>query len=116
MAELEHPQIFFPDDPLGAPNMSQPQSNGRNTPAGGGHNADEAIMIGSSDEEDEDPAPPRRPTPAGSLLERMNRLHGNRRGEYFHTFIGSVLHLFVGPRLHTCPLLLFYLDPNHQAY
>jgi hypothetical protein len=84
MAELELPRITLRRTIHGAPNLSRPPSQnttGRNTPTGGGQNAAEAILIGSSDEEDEGPAPPWRLTPARSTPEQRARLHRNRRGE-----------------------------------
>lgn len=47
----------------------------------GGQNAEEPIMIGSSDEEDGPPLATRRTGPTRSIAEQRARIHNNRRGE-----------------------------------
>ena len=47
----------------------------------GGQNAEEPIMIGSSDEEDNPPLAGRRTASARSTAEQRARIHNNRRGE-----------------------------------
>ncbi|KAF8597773.1 hypothetical protein BDV93DRAFT_513075 [Ceratobasidium sp. AG-I] len=82
---LEQPQDRSVATP-GASANNRPRSNPparddavREAPRGG-QNAEEPIMIGSSDEEDDPPLAARRTAPARSVAEQRARLHNNRRG------------------------------------